>query len=294
MAVSGRAKLDNTLVLLVTCSMDESRAVLAEQVVANLVEEAKRLVFLPSLIAFDNGSRFDRHCAALPAEVLSCRASRNVGYWSAIHWALNNHERLLGRAFEFLYIIESDLFHYDMERLADCESFLAERSDVGAVRTQEFSVRWRWRYDKRLAFLPFVRRRSMVVQYDAVTGQRATFNAADKQKRIYTAAFHTKLPALNRMAAVRDIFASLAAQERITELDFIQRYHDLYPTIAILDGGVYWTAGNDLSGRIVTGSWTSGSQQAAVGYENTRISRILTDGFDVSIRAGCGSQVVGQ
>jgi hypothetical protein len=291
--MTSRPRLENTFALLVTCSMDESRAVLAERVVANLVEQSRRLDFLPSLIAFDNGSRFDRHCELFPDEVLLCRAGRNVGYWTAIHWALANHERLLGRSFEFLYIIESDLFHYDIERLADCESFLLEHPDVGAVRTQEFSVRWRWLYDKRLAALPFVRRHSMVVQYDATTGQRVRFVPADKQRRIFTANFHTKLPALNRMAAVRTIFSDLASQEQVTELDFMQRYHRLFPTIAILDGGIYWTAGNDLSGRIITGSWTDSTQQAAVGYENTRITRILREEFDVTVCSGRNRQAGG-
>jgi hypothetical protein len=270
--------------------MDESRQALARRVVANLCEQAERLDFLPFLIAFDNGSRFDCHCASLPAEVVVCRANRNIGYWSAINWVLRHHEGIMNRTYDFLYIVESDLVHYDMERLADCERFLTDHSDIGAVRTQEFSVRWRWLYDKRAAFLPFARRHSLVVQYDAATGQRARFKPVDRQKRIYSAAFHTKLPALNRMAAMRTIFDALARQEQVTELEFMRRYHDLYPTIAVLDGGIYRSFGNDPNSGLVTGSWTDPLVQTALGYENTRVTQILTNGFEIVIGTGTGRQ----
>ena len=283
MAVTGGTddRSDGILYLMVTCSMDPSRATMARQVVNNLVEQNKETEFFSSLIVFDNASRYDEHLSLLPDGVAVFQSERNVGYWNAIQWTLDNYERHLGRNFEFIYIIESDLVHRNMHRLSDCARFLRANEDVGSVRTQEFSVRGRWFYDKRMRFLPFVRRHSCVVLHNAITVDATQFEKADRDAGIYRSNFHTKLPALNRMGPMKEVFARLREKNGITEMNFIEFYHDLYKVTGVLDGGIYRTMGNVISEDVVTGSWTDNTKLEELGYQATRSEQIETDTFTV-------------
>jgi len=283
MAVTGGADGlgDGILYLMVTCSMDPSRATMAQQVVNNLVEQNMEIEFFSSLIVFDNASRYDEHLSLLPDGVAICQSDRNVGYWNAIQWTLDNYERLLGRNFEFIYIIESDLVHRNMHRLSHCARFLRANEDVGSIRTQEFSVRGRWFYDKRMRFLPFVRRHSWVVLHNAITRDATHFEKADRDAGIYRSNFHTKLPALNRMGPMKEVFGRLREKNGITEMNFIEFYHDLYKVTGVLDGGIYRTMGNVISEDVVTGSWTDNRKLEELGYQATRIGQIETDTFTV-------------
>src|SRR5690606_36032204 len=94
----------------------------------------------------------------------------NIGYWSAIKWVLDNAGQMTGRSYRYIYIIESDLCHTDLKPLGACERFLDNHPQTACVRTQEFSVRRRWRYDKEKTFLPFQKRRSLISLRNLVTG----------------------------------------------------------------------------------------------------------------------------
>ena len=292
MAVTGGADGpgDGILYLMVTCSMDSSRASMARQVVNNLVEQNKVTEFFSSLIVFDNASRYDEHLSLLPKDVSVCQSDRNVGYWNAIQWTLDNYERLLGRNFEFIYIIESDMLHRNMHRLSHCARFLRANEDVGSIRTQEFSVRGRWFYDKRMRFLPFVRRHSWVVLHNAITRDATHFEKADRDAGIYRSNFHTKLPALNRMGPMKEVFARLREKNGITEMNFIEFYHDLYKVTGVLDGGIFRSMGSVPSEDVVTGSFTNSTKLEELGYQATRIGQIETDTF--TVKQVCPAKVV--
>jgi len=271
----------HTLYLLVTCSMERSRATLSEQVVANLVDQNARYPFLEDLLVFDNASTFTGHLDLLPSSVIAVRSDRNVGYWSAVNWVLGHAGPLMGRLYDYIYIIESDLIHRDMQRLGDAERFLVEHADVGGIRTQAFSVRWRAFFDKGNRFLPFARRDAWVMLTNQVTGERVHFHLADPVARIYRCNFLAKLPALNRFAAMVRVFDRLKAVERIDETDFMRLYCELYPEYAVLDGGLYRLLSCADSGH-VSGSYSSAAELAKLNYRPTRVDHIVTDGFTVS------------
>jgi hypothetical protein len=277
----------NTLYLLVTCSMDKSRCDLACEVANNLVAENVTHPFFADLLVFDNASRFEDHLRIFPPEVRVVRSDRNIGYWSAINWTLTHYTELFGRNYTYIYIIESDLEHRNMLRLEACERFLEEHPEVGGVRTQEFSVRWGMLYDKRYHWVPFARRHSLVSQHNAITGERVWFRRADGRNHIWLTNFHAKLPALNRLDALTKVFAELSMRGKITELDFMHLYYDLYPTMALLDGGIYRMLSSSETSHM-SGSYSNPQQLAETGYHNTRIDHIVSDGFSVfSVERKC-------
>lgn len=270
----------DTLYLLVTCSMDKTRCDLACEVAKNLLTENKNHPFFSDLLIFDNASQFDNHLEMFPSEVRVFRSDKNIGYWSAINWSIDHYQELFCRDYSYIYIIESDLIHRNMPRLDACEQFLKDNREVGGVRTQEFSVRWRIRYDKRFHWAPFARRHSLVSQNNAITGEHVWFRIGDEHHHIWLTNFHAKLPALNRLDAMHKIFAELSRRKEITELDFMYLYYDLYPTMALLDGGIYSTLSFADTSHI-SGSYSTSQQLAIAKYHSTRVDYIVRSGFEV-------------
>ncbi len=277
----------NTLYLLVTCSMDKTRCDLACEVTNNLIAENITHPFFADLLVFDNASRFNEHLRIFPPEVMVVRSDGNIGYWSAINWSLTHYTELFGRNYMYIYIIESDLEHWNMFRLDECERFLEGHPEVGGVRTQEFSVMWRMLYDKKYHWAPFARRHSLVSQQNAITGERVWFRRGNSCGRVWLTNFHAKLPALNRLGAMTKVFAELSKREKITELDFMHLYYGLYPTMALLDGGIYRNLSHSETIHM-SGSYSTPKQLTETGYHNTRIDHVISDGFAVfSVEKKC-------
>jgi hypothetical protein len=270
----------NTLYLLVTCSMDKTRSQLACEVTKNLISENDRHSFFADLLVFDNASIFSEHLRLFPPDVRVVKSDKNIGYWSAINWVLVHYSELFRRKYSYIYIIESDLMHKNMTRLDDCERFLEDNPTIGGIRTQEFSVRWRVLYDKKFHWIPFARRRSLVSQKNAITGERIWFREGNRAQRIWLTNFHAKLPALNRMCAMSRVFAELARQEKITEIDFMHHYYAIYPNMALLDGGIYYMLSSSDTPHM-SGSYSTSQQLALAGYQSTRIANIVNGGFSV-------------
>jgi len=271
-----------TLYLLVTCSMDESRASLAWDVCCNLEQQNQNYPFSKDLLVFDNASKFTDHFKVLSKGAKLVQSDRNVGYWSAIHWTLNNYKKLFDRDYDYLYIIESDLIHKDMQKLEICERFLELNPQVGGVRTQEFSVRFRKLYDKQFHWLPFAKKHSLVAQKNAITGENVWFKKDTLHEGIYLTNFHAKLPALNRIKSLNKVFAALSERSQITEIDFMNLYYREHGLIGLLDGGLYRMKSTALSHHM-SGSYSNASQLQEAGYLNTRIDRIVKSNFKVEI-----------
>jgi len=265
----------DTLVLLVTCSRDESRRDLAVAVTQNMAELIPAAGLQDSFVIFDNASTYDDHLAYAPAGTAIVRSPENVGYWSAIKWVLEHRRELLGRDYKYIYMVESDLTHSDLRPLSLCEAFLNATPTASCVRTQEFSVRWRWRFDKRLKFLPFHVTRSEVHLKNAVTGERAWFKRCADCKGIFLSNLHAKLPALNRLDALVSVFAALAAKGDFTEGDFFVEVLKLYPHIGVLDGGLFHSFFSRLDKETLSGSYSSAQVLAQTGYQQTRKAKIL-------------------
>lgn len=270
----------STLYLLVTCSMDEGREYLACQVCKNLEAENSGHNFTEDLIVFDNASLYERHFESIPKDAKLIKSDRNVGYWSAINWVLRHYKKIMGRDYDYIYIIESDLIHRDMKRLDYCEDFLINNPNVGGIRTQNFSVKFKVFYNKKYHWIPFVNKSSLVSQKNPITGDSVWFDLVNKDAKIYLTNFHAKLPSLNRVHAMKKVFKKLEAKKNITEFDFMKLYFKEYPLMGILDGGLYKML-SSIETSYVSGSYSTYDQLKKIGYSNTRIDEIVSSGFSV-------------
>jgi hypothetical protein len=186
--------------------MDKSREYLAGEVCKNLSAENTDFYFSKDLIVFDNASIFTSHFKLLPEGAKLIQSNRNIGYWSAVNWILSNYKEVMGREYDYIYIIESDLIHYDLRRINLCEDFLLNNAEVGGVRTQDFSVKLKALYNKKYHWFPFVNKSSLVSQINPITGDAVWFELAEGNAKIYLTNFHAKLPSLNRIQAMKKVF----------------------------------------------------------------------------------------
>ena len=259
-------------ILLVTCCLEESRAAIARQVINNIVD-----VCPPSwrdeAIVFDNCST---HLA--PQELRRAFrnvvvSSRNVGYWSAIDWWLNS---LVGDPPEYTYIIESDMVHTAAAwQMHACVEFLDAHRDLGAMRMHDYQVAERHLYDKDNP-RPDSRRNLWQSHTNRVTGRPVQHQHVSGP--FWRTNFLTQLPALNRYPAMLRCFDELRSRVSFTEPDFQALYHEQYPEIAILDGGMFNCDLNPYGTDVVTGSWTSPEALKRLGYHGTRTGSIARPG----------------
>ncbi|WP_227818025.1 hypothetical protein [Nitrogeniibacter aestuarii] len=266
---------DRTLFLLVTCSRDASRRDLALQVCDNLVDRLGALDLLDRLVVFDNASTFPEHLDGLPDAVHVCRSDTNLGYWTAIQWVLDHLDQFAFEGMDFIYMIESDLYHSDFSALHSCEQLLDQHPELSSVRTQEFSVGQRWRYDKRLKFLPFHKERSHIALKNAITGEKAWFKRVKDQNGLFISNLHPKLPALHRIGDLRTVFEQLRTYDAFAESDFFAEMMKRHELIGVLDGGIFWSliSWSDRD-RVVSGSYGNAKQLETTGYQATRHSKI--------------------
>lgn len=264
-----------TLVLLVTCSMDSSRRDLAVQVVKNLAEKIPDAGLSSDFILFDNASALKDHIPYAPQGTKIIQSANNIGYWTAIKWVLENAPQVMGRDYKYIYMVESDLYHTDLKALGECEDFLDSTPDASCVRTQEFSVKQRWRFDKGLKFLPFHVARSEIRLLNLATNEKAWFKKTTLP-HIYKSNLHAKLPALNRMDALKSVFSKLEQQGDFSEGDFFAEMVKIYPHIGVYDGGLFYSIySRENMKTIVSGSYSDDDQLKKIGYQTTRYSRIV-------------------
>ncbi len=264
----------STLAVLITCSRDQTRGEMAREVMKNLRVQIPLAGLSDSFIVFDNGSLYREHLDFAPPGATILESKKNVGYWSAINFVLSNYETYIKRRFEFIYLIESDLIHHDLDRLSECEIFLRRHSEASCVRTQEFSVAMRWRYSKALQLLPFHVRRSQVNLFNAVSKERAWFKKADGGSKIYLSNLHAKLPALNRIDLMRQTFARLSTLEEFSEGDFFAEMFRTHSHIGVYDGGLYHSIFDRKSH--LSGSYSSDREMKEIDYLPTRQAKIVS------------------
>lgn len=268
-----------TLYLVVNCCMEESRYGIMQQVIQSLKsEQAKKgLNVEKDMIAFDNGSTYPGGVDLL--RQLNCptfSATENMGYWSAVKWVLDSlpcimpdHEK-----YEYVYIIESDHFHFALEKIENCEQALEKYPHLGSVRAQEYSVAESHLYNKTLRH-PQGRPYAWVSHVNAATGAPVKLNVLDPKLQVYESNFLTCLHSVNRIAPLKAVFDELSRLDKFSEHDFQRMYMERYPVIGQLDGGVFharlgFTPENP---RSLSGSWSHDVSQ--YGYKETRRDRIL-------------------
>lgn len=265
---------NDILYLLVTCSLEETRFSVLNQVVDNL-RSLPDQTFLEHMIVFDNASTIDGSDQLLTSyfkNVIKC--NENVGFWSAIRWVLNNYESIMNRQYKFLYVIESDLIHTQdaFQRLEDCERFLDENGKVGFVRIEEFDVSLRHLYDKQRPH-PESRQYAWCVQNNYITRERVWFKLANEQARIYKTNFLAKIPVVSRIGVMKDIFENLSKMKSFNEMTFQKLYHDRHQQSAILDGGVFHSKLGNMPQSVLMGSYVQNGN--SIGYRETRSDNIV-------------------
>lgn len=266
-----------TLILFVSCCVEQSRFDVMKQVIASIKEEelAKDIDLEGDMIVFDNGSTIEG-----TRELLSDNFGRvyatavNEGYWSAIDWVLRNYHAVIPypNKYEYIYIIESDHMHYAIERLCACESALDLHSDLGSVRTSEYTVAERHLYDKT-AQRNDGRKYAWVSHINAITGKPVELEVLEPDLGIYVTNFLTCLHSVNRLGAMKQVFEQLRNGEGFSEQDFQRQYHELYPQVGLVDGGVFHAKlGFTPGGGSLSGSWSH--DVSRLGYKTTRRDKI--------------------
>lgn len=265
-----------TLYLFVNCCREQTRFDVAKEVIHHLnVEQKNRGINLDhDLIAFDNGSTHPDSVKLLKdnfSQVVT--SSTNNGYWSAIHHVLSNLKQLKADSerFKYIHIIESDHTYYALHKIKDCENVLESDDDLGSIRMAEYDIVNKHLYDKTLN-REDGKRYAWVSHINHVT--RESVFIEPLVDNVYRTNFLTCLHSLNRLESMIDIFDQLAKMGDFTENDFQRFYHEKYPVIGQLDGGVFHAKlGCTLEKDVISGSWSKNLKD--IGYRTTRVDRII-------------------
>lgn len=273
----------STLYIFVSCCMEETRFNTLKTVVSNLKASLSEDI-MNNMIVFDNASRspgtLDILTEVFPTVIQS---NVNVGLWSAVHWVLHNYKSIIDKNYEFVYVIESDCLHYDIEQIPYCEQALKDNPELASIRCQEFSVANRHLYDKMRQQKDSVKY-AWVNQTNTITGGRVEFEKLEGyNNRIYKSNFLNQIPALNRLEDMKDVFDGLLLMGSFEEQDFRRLYHDKYKHVGILDGGMWDSFLGNVTTAIATASHTPIQEFEKMGYRTTRQATMeLLDSFVVS------------
>jgi hypothetical protein len=262
-----------SLILLVTCSRDLTRRDFAVEVMKNLANKIPESGLENSFIVFDNASKYKDHIQYAPKGAVIVESDENSGYWSALKWVLDNRKRLFQKDFLYLYIIESDMVHHDLVAIKECEDFLSKHPEASSVRTQEFSVSNRWRFDKRLKFLPFHVASAEIHLKNVINLQKAWFKKS--AGKIYVSNLHPKLPGLTRLSSLDVVFDNLTRRSDFLEANYFEEMMKLHPYIGIYDGGLFKFLFTREDEGVVSGSYSTQEELKKIGYQQTRTSKIL-------------------
>tara|TARA_R100000808_G_C2155541_1_gene168594 strand:- start:17812 stop:18675 length:864 start_codon:yes stop_codon:yes gene_type:complete len=241
----------DTLYVLVTCSKEETRHVCLEKTVKSLQDTQFLEVYRDNILVFDNDSTYANTLKFLKDNFRNVYKSNiNVGYWSAIKWAVDNHVEIMGKKFKYIYPIESDCVYYDIEKLSYAEQFLDVCDLVGSVRCQEFSVSECHLYDKDI-HTEKSRTHAWVRQTNYFTKEKVFFQKTDIPF-VYLNNFVSLICCLNRMETMKLVFDELSMLDSFTELQFQAKFYQYYQLCGCIDGGVFTSLGND--GDTLSGS----------------------------------------
>src|SRR3990167_6169238 len=225
----------NTFFVLVTCSVERTRARVLETVVKNILDCEFPM---DDFMVVDNGSTIDDTRQLLKSSFKHVHFLKsNFGYWSAILYALENMHAL-GRHYEYVYVIESDEIHYAAHLLEDCENFLNEHLKFGTVYTQEFSVQNVHLYDKTNRIVGS-RTWAWKGLKSPVTGKRVIFEAAKSTDKItiYSSDLAPQVCALNRTSFMYNALMNLSKLEIFNESHFWNEYFTVYAKTSLIEGG---------------------------------------------------------
>jgi len=266
------------LVLLITCSRTKQRQIIEKSAVAQLVKIAKKELPNLSFLLFDNDSIYSDHLCEFEEIGPIIYSNKNRGLWSAIHWVLSNEFKIYENPHTYLHIIESDLYFKTLLPLIEISNTLDKFSNLHMARTQEFSVRSSWRFNKKYSRLPYPLhvRRSQV-------DLKNTSNSLDfehklitnlRNYKLYSTNLNAKLPGLHKIQSLRTVIDKLAQFDSFSEKNFFETYANLSNRIALLDEGIWYSLTDSKKYSEETGSYGDTSYLNQIGYQETRYSVI--------------------
>jgi hypothetical protein len=268
----------NILVLLVTCARTKQRQRIEKSAIEQLVKIAKKELPNLSFMLFDNNSKYSKHLSKFRDIGSIFSARNNRGLWSAIHWVLRNESRIYTNPHKYLHIIESDLFVKTLVPLMEISTKLDKFSNLHMARTQEFSVRCSWRFNKKYSFLPYplhIRRSQVDLKNTSnLSNYRYKIIANLSNYKLYATNLNAKLPGLHKIESLRMVIYELAKLDSFSEKNFFEVYSKLSDKIAMLDKGIWYSLTDSKKYSKDTGSYGDPLYLSKIGYQGTRYSMI--------------------
>ena len=268
----------NILVLLVTCARTKQRQIIEKSVIEQLVKIAKKELPNLSFMLFDNNSKYSNHLDKFQEIGPVFSTKNNRGLWSAIHWVLRNESRIYTNPHKYLHIIESDLFVKTLVPLIEISNTLDKFVNLHMARTQEFSVRYSWRFNKKYSFLPYpfqIRRSQVDLKNTSnLLDFRYKLIANLSNYNLYSTNLNAKLPGLHKIESLRMVIYELAKLGSFSEKNFFEVYSKLSNTIAMLDKGIWYSLTDSKKYSKDTGSYGDPLYLSEIGYQETRYSLI--------------------
>ena len=268
----------NILVLLVTCARTKQRQIIEKSVIEQLVKIVKKELPNLSFMLFDNNSKYSNHLDKFQEIGPVFSTKNNRGLWSAIHWVLRNESRIYTNPHKYLHIIESDLFVKTLVPLIEISNTLDKFVNLHMARTQEFSVRYSWRFNKKYSFLPYpfhIRRSQVDLKNTSnLLDFRYKLIANLSNYNLYSTNLNAKLPGLHKIESLRMVIYELAKLGSFSEKNFFEVYSKLSNTIAMLDKGIWYSLTDSKKYSKDTGSYGDPLYLSEIGYQETRYSLI--------------------
>jgi len=268
----------NILVVLITCSRTRQRQKIEESCMEQLIKIVDAEKPNLSFMLFDNDSIYKEHLEAFAQIGSIFFASSNRGLWSAIHWVLKNESNIYLSPHTYIHIIESDLHVKSFSPLLDISEILSKSPNIHMARTQEFSVRASWRFNKKYSRLPYplhIRRSEVDLENTSdFTHFQYKFITKLGSYKLYTTNLNAKLPGFHKMESLKKVIYELSKFESFSEKDFFRAYGGLSKEIAFLDSGIWYSLTDSKKNSKETGSYGDPLYLNDIGYQETRHSVI--------------------
>jgi hypothetical protein len=229
-------------------------------------------------IFFDNNSNFKEHLKSVKNIGVTYYSSENRGLWSALNWMLKNELNIFQYNHKYVHLVESDMFVNDLEPLIQLSQAMDQFSNIHMARTQEFSVKHAWRFDKKYNFLPFPfhNKRSEVDLMNTTDGSyfKKKLIYEGSGINVYSSNLNAKLPGLHKIDSLKFVMSELARASSFSEKDFFNVYAELSDHMGIIDKGIWYSLTDSKNNSAETASWGNKSYLDQIGYQDTRHSTI--------------------
>ena len=283
-----QTKTKETLYLLVTCTMEETRYDVLKKCVESVKSNFSKENIDKDFLVFDNNSSHSKNDKFLLENFSNIvKSKQNVGLWSAVNWVVENYKDIMKREYKNICLIESDLVFYDTSSLPIVEMFLNsnESSDVGCVRIKEYSVKDNHLFDKAKVNSSMKTYRSRCMHMNYVSKKAVTFQETSF-KNIHISNFHSLICAINRIDFLRTILKNLATKEKFIESHFYEEAYKLRKKCGVVDKGCFFELSADINRKspgsiLIESSYTNVNKLRSLGYVETRLNNKITQAVEV-------------